>query len=320
MPALIDTPAGLGHGRLGRAFENRQARAWYGEGMTDELALIGCEWNGSHIRAWAFDAEGEILSAFHAREECGPAPGVWAKRLGFHLTEWLGAVPEVPVIGCGAMAAHAPLLSGPLQLAHLAGHITEHGGLHLVPWIAQAAPADLTCGAETLLFGLGDDAAGAICLAGQHTRHCTVEHGRLTRFCTEITAELRDLLLSHGSLALDAATPQAFDMAVFRDWLERALDAGRAAPVFSVEAAIRQGQLTAQNKAAALAGLMIGADVAAHYDPGDEVLLVADGPLLEAYGLALETLGADVEEASAIEALQDGLFELADLAGLLGGD
>ncbi|HAY05210.1 MAG TPA: hypothetical protein DCY26_00970 [Hyphomonas sp.] len=113
---------------------------------------------------------------------------------------------------------------------------------------------------------------------------------------------------------------QAFDMAVFRDWLERALDAGRAAPVFSVDAAIRQGQLSPENKAAALAGLMIGADVAAHYDPGEEVLLVADGPLLEAYGLALETLGADVEETSAIEALQEGLFELADLAGLLGED
>lgn len=287
--------------------------------MKDELALIGCEWSGSHIRAWAFDDEGDILSAFHAREECGPAPGLWASRLSFQLTEWLGAAPSVPVIACGAPAAAAPFLAAPVPLSHLAGHITETAGIHLVPWIAQSAPADLTCGAETLLFGLGE-ANGAICIAGQHTRHCAVEHGRLTGFTTEITAELRDLLLSHGSLALDASAVQAFDMAVFRDWLERALDAGRAAPVFSVDAAIRQGQLSPENKAAALAGLMIGADVAAHYDPGEEVLLVADGPLLEAYGLALETLGADVEETSAIEALQEGLFELADLAGLLGED
>jgi len=50
------------------------------------------------------------------------------------------------------------------------------------------------------------------------------------------------------------------------------------------------------------------------------VLLVADGPLLEAYGFALDALGADVEETSAVEALQDGLFEIADLAGLLGED
>lgn len=287
--------------------------------MKNDLALIGCEWSGSHIRAWAFDDEGDILSAFHAREEFGADTGHWAGRLSFHLTEWLGAAPEVPVIACGAPAGALPFLAAPLPLNQLSGHVMEVGGVHLVPWIAQAAPADLTCGAETLLFGLGD-ANGAVCIAGQHTRHCRMEHGRLTGFATEITAELRDLLLSHGSLALDAAAVQAFDMAVFRDWLERALDAGRAAPVFSVEAAIRQGLLAPQNKAAALAGLMIGADVAAHYDPGDEVLLVADGPLLEAYGLALETLGADVEETSAVEALQEGLFELADLAGLLGED
>jgi 2-dehydro-3-deoxygalactonokinase len=287
--------------------------------MNNDLALIGCDWSGSHIRAWAFDAEGEILSAFHAREEGAAVPGRWAGRLGFQLTEWLGAAPGVPVIACGAPAAHLPFLAAPMPLSHLSGHVTEAEGVHLVPWIAQAAPADLTCGAETLLFGLGD-ANGAICIAGQHTRHCRVEHGRLSGFATEMTAELRDLLLSHGSLALDAAVAQAFDMAVFRDWLERALDAGRATPVFAVEAAIRQGTLAPQNKAAALAGLMIGADVAAHYDPGDEVLLVADGPLLEAYGLALETLGADVEETSAVEALQEGLFELADLAGLLGED
>lgn len=287
--------------------------------MKDELALIGCEWSGPHIRAWAFDDEGDVLSAFHVREACSPAPGDRAQRLGFHLTEWLGAAPDVPVIGCGALAAHAPLLAAPLMLSQLAGHVTEDAGLHLIPWIGQVARPDLTCGAETILFGLGD-VNGALCIAGQHTRHCTVEHGRLAGFTTEITAELRDLLLSHGSLALDDASAQAFDMAVFRNWLERALDIGRAAPVFSVDAAIRQGLVAPENKAAALAGLMIGADVAAHYEPGDEVLLVADGPLLEAYGFALETLGADVEETSALEALQEGLFEIADLAGLLGGD
>ena len=35
---------------------------------------------------------------------------------------------------------------------------------------------------------------------------------------------------------------------------------------------------------------------------------------------ALDALGADVEETSALEALQDGLFEIADLAGLFGED
>jgi 2-dehydro-3-deoxygalactonokinase len=39
--------------------------------------------------------------------------------------------------------------------------------------------------------------------------------------------------------------------------------------------------------------------------------------LAEAYGMALDALGASVEEYSAEEAMQDGLFEIAEAAGLL---
>ena len=292
--------------------------------MKDKLALVGFEWAGPQLRAWAFDEEGEVLSSFHVREEQASGCADWAKRARFHIVEWLGSEPSAPVIGCGEVGM--PLLRAggaqlvvPLPLVHLAGHLSPQGGVHLVPWIGQTAPPDLTCGAETVLFGLGE-ANGSICIAGQHIRHCVVEHGRLLEFSTELTAELRDILLIHGTLALKDAADQAFDMQVFRDWIERALDTEDSPPVFSVEAATRMGSLDAANKAAALAGLMIGSDVAAHYDPGDEVLLVADGPLLEAYGFALDALGADVEETSAVEALQDGLFEIADLAGLLGED
>ncbi len=292
--------------------------------MKDRLALIGFEWAGPLLRAWAFDDAGDILSSVQVREDPVAAHADWAARLQFHIAEWMGENPDVPMIGCGDVSEAilkntVPVLSVPVSLTQLPANLGGQGRIRLVPWIGQLAPPDLTCGAETLLVGL-EEAHGAICIAGQHTRHCVVEHGRLVEFSTEITAELRDLLLTHGSLSLQGASAQAFDMAVFRDWIERALDTDDSPPVFSVEAAIRQGALAAANKAAALAGLMIGADVAAHYDPGDEVLLVADGPLLEAYGFALEALGADVEETSAVEALQDGLFEIADLAGLLGGD
>ena len=285
--------------------------------MNDDLALIGFEWAGTNLRAWAFDDAGEILSSVQVREEPVVTHADWAARLQFHIAEWLGSDPEVPLIGCGDVSA--PALNAPVSLSQLSANLGARGRIRLVPWIGQLSPPDLTCGAETLLAGL-DEAHGAICIVGQHTRHCVVEHGRLVEFSTEITAELRDLLLTHGSLSLHDSATQAFDMAVFRDWIERALDTGDTPPLFSVEAAIRQGGLSASNKAAALAGLMIGADVAAHYDPGDEVLLVADGPLLEAYGFALDALGADVEETSALEALQDGLFEIADLAGLFGED
>lgn len=292
--------------------------------MKDRLALVGFEWAGTQLRAWAFDDEGEVLSAYQVREEAVAGHADWPGRVRFHLAEWLGENPDVPVLGCGDVSAgllrtRELQLNAPFSLSHLAGHLGNQAGIHLVPWISQQNPPDLTCGAETVLLGLGE-AAGTVCIAGPHTQHCVVEHGRLLEFSTEITAELRDILLQHGTLSIAGSGPQTFDMKVFRDWIERALDTDDSPPVFSVEAAIRQGRLLPENKAAALAGLMIGADVAANYDPGDEVLLVADGPLLEAYGFALDALGAEVVETSAMEALQDGLFEIADLAGLLGED
>lgn len=290
--------------------------------MTDGLALIGLEWSGTRLSAWAFDSEGDILSAAVLHEPRRPAGNEFIARTRFHLNEWLGAWPEVSVIACGdigIVTGNAAGLTLPFTLSSLQDALVQAEGLTLVPWIGQRAPADLTCGAETILMGLDEDHA-AVCIAGRHTRHVRMEHGRITRLSTEITAELRDLLLASGTLSLANAPPQAFDSGAFREWMESALDSEGALSPFAVEAAILTGQLDPAHKSAALTGLLIGADVAAHYDPGDEVLLVADGPLMEAYGLAFDVLGADVDEISATGALQDGLFELADLAGLLGED
>lgn len=290
--------------------------------MKDSLALIGLDWSGSRLSAWAYDGEGDVLSSAILHEPERVPPSEYVSRVRFHVAEWLGAWPEVPVIvsgDVGILSQSVPNLSLPVLLSSLPGHLMARDGIWIVPWIRQLSPPDISGGSETILAGLGEDHA-AVCIAGRHTRHYDVEHGRIISLSTEITSELRDLLLTAGALALKDGPAQTFDPRVFREWVERALDTDDTPPVFSVEAAIFTGQLDPANKAAAIAGLLIGADVAAHYDPGDEVLLVADGPLREAYGLAFDALGAEVDEISASEALQDGLFELADLAGLLGED
>lgn len=298
--------------------------------MTETLALIGVEWSGARLSAWAFDGEGEILSSAVMNEPRRPEPAEFAARTRYHLAEWFGAAPEVPVIAsgeigvlsliCPELSRIGPPLTLPVTLPAIANTLLAVEGLHVVPWIGPASAPDLSCGAETILAGLEDD-HGAVCIARRHTRHARLEHGRIARLATEITIELRDLLLAGGSLALRPGAPaQTFSADVFREWVEAALDTGRRPPVFAIEAAVQTGRLNPEHKAAALTGLLIGCDVAAHYDPGDEVLLVADDPLLEAYGLAFDALGVEVDEISATDAVQDGLFELADLAGLLGQD
>lgn len=288
--------------------------------MNDSLALIGLDWSGARLSAWAYDEDGEILSSTVMHEPDRVAPSEYLSRVRFHLSEWLGGWPEVPVIvagDVGVLTGNDPKLTLPVPLSALPGALLPCEGMWVVPWISQHAPPDLSCGSEVILSGLGEDHA-AVCIAGRHTRHYTLEHGRVVRLSTEITSEMRDLLLTSGPLSQRDGPAQAFEPRLFQEWVERGLDTEKSTPVFAVQAAIHAGQLDPAFRAAALTGLLIGADVARHYEPGDEVLLVADGPLKEAYGLALDALGADVDETSATEALQDGLFELADLAGLLG--
>jgi hypothetical protein len=37
--------------------------------MKDRLVLVGFEWAGPQLRAWAFDNEGDILSSYQVRDE-----------------------------------------------------------------------------------------------------------------------------------------------------------------------------------------------------------------------------------------------------------
>lgn len=286
------------------------------------MVLLGIDWGSSAFRAWAFDEDGEVIGHTMAHDGMLTHGGDALERLHFHISEWLGEWPDKPVIACGAVGSAESVLKTdylpvPFQLAGLPKHLVAARGLHIVPGLKQASPPDVMRGEETQLFAL-EDAHGWVCMPGTHTKHVTLEHGRVIGFSTEMTGELRELLLGAGGLKSPPGIEQVFDEAVYREWVEKSLDTDDAASPFAVRAARMTGDLEPEFHTVALTGLLIGADVAAHYDPGDELTLVADGPLLEAYRIALDTLGAEFDEVSAEEATQDGLFALAEDAGLIG--
>lgn len=284
--------------------------------MSAPVTLVGLAWTMDRVRAWAFDEEGEILS--RVVDDAAPGqPGKGADTAKAFVANWLGGPIGAPMILCGDTGSGTGrLLQVPTLLDALSDALVRSDEVYLVPGLKQLSPADLLCGQETLLVGLGQ-MSGAVCVPGFHTKHVSLEQGRVLGFSTEMTGEIISLLESEGSLKLGKAVHQTFEPRVFRDWVERSLDTEDAASPFAVSAARSIGVLRAEHQAAALSGLMIGADIAAHYDPGDDVILVADGPMAEAYGMALDALGASVEEYSAEEAMQDGLFEIAEAAGLL---
>lgn len=290
--------------------------------MKEQMVLIGIDWGASNFRAWAFDEDGEVLGGTFIHDGILTHSGDPLGRLKFHINEWLGEWPTVPIIACGGVGSsegvhrtdYRPV---PMTIADLPKFMVHIHGIHIVPGLKQASPPDIMRGEETQLFALSDT-VGAVCIPGAHTKHVMMEHGRILGFTTEMTGELRSLLLSSGGLKPPSGIEQVFSEAVFREWVERSLDTEDAASPFAVRAARMTGELDPKYHSAALTGVLIGADIAAHYDPGDELTLVADGPLLESYRIALDTLGAEFDEYSAEEATQDGLFEMAEEAGLLG--
>ena len=290
--------------------------------MKDRTILIGIDWGASTFRAWAFDEEGEVIGGISVPDGILTHSGDALGRLKFHINEWLSEWPQVPIIACGGIGGSQGIQnvdhrSVPMMIADLPKHLAVAHGIHIVPGLKQASPPDVMRGEETQLFAL-DESIGAVCFPGTHTKHVTVEHGRIIGFTTEITGELRALLTANGGLQTPQDVQQEFSEAVFREWVEYSLDPDDAASPFAVRAARMTGLLDPKHQEAALTGLLIGADIAAHYDPGDELTLVADGAILESYRLALDTLGAEFDELSAEEATQDGLFELAEEAGLIG--
>nr|WP_321362083.1 2-dehydro-3-deoxygalactonokinase [uncultured Hyphomonas sp.] len=290
--------------------------------MKDRTILVGIDWGASTFRAWAFDEEGEVIGGISVPDGILTHSGDALGRLKFHINEWLSEWPQVPIIACGGIGGSQGIQqidhrSVPTMIADLPKHLAMAHGVHIVPGRKQASPPDVMRGEETQLFAL-DEAIGAVCFPGTHTKHVTVEHGRILGFTTEMTGELRALLLANGGLQTPQDVEQEFSEAVFREWVEYSLDPDDAASPFAVRAARMTGLLDPKHHEAALTGLLIGADIAAHYDPGDELTLVADGAILESYRLALDTLGAEFDELSAEEATQDGLFGLAEEAGLIG--
>ncbi|MEH6742918.1 2-dehydro-3-deoxygalactonokinase [Hyphomonas sp.] len=290
--------------------------------MTLTPSLIGVSITGNRFRAWAYDADGDVLHTCQsANLRSGPV-GPGADQIRAVLDSWrrdfTGACP-ILVSGArdsqqGGMENHHPRV--PFRLEDIGASLHRDQDVLFIPSLVQTAPPDITYGAETSLFGI-EQPNGLVCMPDDLTVHFSLETGRVTGFTTELTREIHGAILARERAVSAGLPEQVFSESVFVEWVERSLDTENAVSAYAVHAAVWTRQLAPQHYECALSGLLIGADVAAHYDPGDDVILIADDINLTRYGLALDALDADVLEYSAEDCLTDGLWEIAELAGLL---
>lgn len=292
---------------------------------------IAVDWGTRHLRAWALRG-GSVLD--QRRSEDGRAslpPAAFEPALLRLIEPWLGP-GTTPVIASGLRGGgqglpavayrNVPCL--PLDPAALVPvpvrdpRIT----LHIVPGLAQKAPADVMEGKETQIAGaLAADPGfdGAICLPGTHSKWVQVSAGEVVSFQTFMTGELF-ALLSRQSVLRDAMTGDGWNEEAF----DRGVADGMARPerlsalLFRLRAEGQLGELPAPAARARLSGLLIGAELSAArpYWLGNRVMVVGDGPLGALYGRALAAQGLPAERRGGDDCRLAGLVRAR--AGSLG--
>lgn len=175
--------------------------------------------------------------------------------------------------------------------------------LHRLPGLVQDRPADLMATATTRIAGhlaRHADFDGVLCLPGRATVWAHLSAGEIVSFRSFLTAEVLAALSpgpGEGKAGFTAAVQQAI-----------ARPAGVAAELSSVRALLAVGRLDASAAHVQMAGLLIGAELAAArpWWLGQAVTVIGEGWLAHLYATALEAQGVTAPMADPTRALLDG--------------
>jgi 2-dehydro-3-deoxygalactonokinase len=320
-------------------------------GLAARAALIGLDWGTTSLRAYLFDANGEVLATRVSTAGIMNLP-VPAEEGGFDEAfdeacgVWLAQAPALPVIAAGMVGSaqgwvQAPYVETPANVdALVAGVVsvwTARGTLlTVVPGVLeQGALPNVMRGEETQVFGTLCDAMAAeteqttlIGLPGTHAKWVVVEGGRIARFHTFMTGEVYAALTAHTILGRTMKRPAEPDTAAFLRGVTVAREhgcAGLLATAFSARTLGLTGQLAADEQPDYLSGVVIGHELLgleATLARRDVPLaacaprLIGTDALCERYRLALEQFGC-TQARLAHRATESGLWHIAVKAGLV---
>lgn len=307
--------------------------------MSPVPAVAAVDWGTTRLRIWLLDAAGAVIA-----ERRGDDGLTSARETGFstilerHLAA-MAAPDTLPVIVCGMAGSRqgwieAPYVDTPSPIAALLGRALRVAGerrdIRIVPGLAQRLDdrPDVMRGEETQLAGAGLSATGShiVCMPGTHSKWVSVKKGAVAGFGTWPTGELFAVLAAHSILRHslgDEPASVSGDNPFFRRWCGEAPAAGGdvSSKLFSIRAAGLLHGLKADDAAACLSGLLIGAEIASasrRYEAGRApVVLIASGALGVLYGAALGLAGHEIRPVDADEAVRAGLFEAARHNGMI---
>lgn len=312
-------------------------------------ALIGIDWGTTSLRAYLFDAAGNVSATRTSTAGIMnlPSPGGFDAAFEAVCGEWLDASPGLPAIAAGMVGSaqgwrEAPYIDTPAAADALAAglvRVTTARGveLHIVPGVIERGELpNVMRGEETQIVGaLAADAtlstmaaAALIGLPGTHAKWAFVRDARIARFHTFMTGELFAALRDHTILGRTMAQPAKPDTEAFLrgvDVARHAAHAGLLATIFSTRTLGLTAQLRADQQPDYLSGLLIGHELcglegvlAAHGATlaSETPRLIGDAALCERYRLALKAF--DCTDATIVEAAAErGLWRIASQAALV---
>ncbi|XKH60024.1 2-dehydro-3-deoxygalactonokinase [Halomonas sediminis] len=281
---------------------------------------IAVDWGSSNLRAWALDAQGEVLTRGGSeRGMLSLMPVDYEKALLEVIDNWLPSTGTVDVLICGMAGARqgwreAAYLAVPTRLDDLVrGAVAPPLSdprlrVSLLPGLCQTTPGsfDVMRGEETQIAGLvacEPDFSGLACLPGTHAKWVRLEKGSVTHFTTFQTGELYGLLACQSVLRHSIGEDDLTDPGCREAFVTAAHEIQSApgrypALLFGLRAAdlldvdLPAGEARRARLAARLSGLTIGLELAGlDAELDSPITLIGNTALCNRYALALDALG-----------------------------
>ena len=299
--------------------------------MIAPITLIGLDWGSTNLRAFAFNAQGEVVD--RAESSSGALTLVGAAQFDAALValvgDWAKRHPDARLIACGMVGAKSGWREAGYvglndatesALANVLGAKvvtvdTSLGPLAIIPGIKSEEP-DVMRGEETQLVGSGV-AEGVVVMPGTHCKWVNMNGGRVESFATFYTGEMNSLIRGHSSVgALIKSAPNIDDIAAYEMGLNYAR-VGAASwlhDLFVLRASVVTGQRTEAFVSTVLAGWLLGCEISAAlimYPDTRDVVLVATQTLVPWYEQATRAFGVSCDALNAEQVTTRGLWRVA---------
>ncbi|RDS79446.1 2-keto-3-deoxy-galactonokinase [Dyella monticola] len=303
--------------------------------MTD-VRLIGLDWGTSSLRAYLYDADGNVVATRQRAWGIRHLPeGGFAAALQAITVDWPACVAVAAgMVGSRQGWREVPYTNVPADAASIArgmqrADACDSHALWIAPGLCQRTPADVMRGEETQIIGaLAQQplyhASARFVLPGTHSKWATVADGRIVAFDTVMTGEVYALLMQHSILS--AGVPvgaMPHNMEAFTRGVCVARDSGAEGAfsrLFSTRAQMLAGDLDAADVPDFVSGLLIGEEfrIARMRNDGDiaPLCLIGESALCDRYIVAAGHFGYGSPHVIA-DASAQGLWQLASAAGLL---